>query len=199
MTDDRELEVARRRIEQLEAALMRRTELLEQKQAELANIKASRAYKLVALVQKGFHRFFPIHTRRRAFVRTCLRSAGSAVAWVFDARKARNGPPPEERHLSEASPPVEYRRWVNRFEPRPAAGRFQIGGQFASENRIVHERITLGRFLHEEIERVVRHQVGQQIDRDGERVRRLQEDETSGIVRVGVLLPVQEVRRRLDS
>ena len=48
----RELDVARRRIEQLEAALMRRTELLEQKQAELATVKASRAYRLVGTMQK---------------------------------------------------------------------------------------------------------------------------------------------------
>lgn len=116
----RELDVARRRIEQLEAALMRRTELLEQKQAELANVKASRAYRLVSAVQKGFNRLFPIHTRRRAFVRAGLRSAGSAAAWVLHARAARNGPPPEARHLSEAAPPDEYRRWVNRFEPKPA-------------------------------------------------------------------------------
>ncbi len=116
----RELDVARRRIEQLEAALMRRTELLEQKQAELANIKASRAYRLVGAVQKGVNRFFPIHTRRRAFVRTGLRSVGSAVAWVLHTRAARNGPPPEARHLSEAAPPDEYRRWVNRFEPKAA-------------------------------------------------------------------------------
>src|SRR5687767_5303322 len=109
----RELDVARRRIEQLEAALMRRTELLEQKQAELANIRASRAYRLVSVVQKGFNRLFPIHTRRRAFIRTGLRSAGSAVAWVLDARAARNGPPPEARHLTEATPPDEYLRWVN--------------------------------------------------------------------------------------
>ena len=116
----RELDVARRRIEQLEAALMRRTELLEQKQAELANIKASRAYRLVSKLQKGFNRLFPIHTRRRAFVRAGQRSAGSALAWVLDARTARNGPPPQDRYLSEATPADEYRRWVNRFEPKPA-------------------------------------------------------------------------------
>jgi len=115
-----ELDVARRRIEQLEAALMRRTELLEQKQAELANIKASRAFKLVSLVQKVMNRAFPIHTRRRAFLRAMMRSAGSATGWVLNARSAKNGPPPQERHLSEASPPAEYRRWVNRFEPKPA-------------------------------------------------------------------------------
>ena len=116
----RDLDVARRRIEQLEAALMRRTELLEQKQAELAAIRASRAYRLVSRVQKGFDRLFPIHTRRRAFVRSCLRSTGGAVGWVLNARAARNGPPPEARHLSEATPPDEYRRWINRCEPRPA-------------------------------------------------------------------------------
>src|SRR5688500_11081811 len=127
----RELDVARRRIEQLEAALMRRTELLEQKQAELANVKASRAYRLVSAFQKGFNRLFPIHTRRRAFVRSGLRSAGSAVAWVLDARAARHGPPPEARHLPEAAPPDEYRRWVSRFEPKSADLARQRGHAFA--------------------------------------------------------------------
>ena len=114
------LDDAQRRIEQLEAALMRRTELLEQKQAELANIKASKAYRLVSLVQKVFNRLFPIHTRRRAFVRACLRSVGSAVGWVLNTRRLRNGPPPEERYLLEGTPPDEYRRWINRFEPKAA-------------------------------------------------------------------------------
>ena len=132
----RELDVARRRIEQLEAALMRRTELLEQKQAELANVKASRAYKLVSTVQKAFNRFFPIHTRRRAFVRTCIRSAGRAVGWVLNARAARNGPPPQERHLSEATPPDEYRRWINRSEPRAAELARQRDHGFARSPRI---------------------------------------------------------------
>jgi GT2 family glycosyltransferase len=117
---DRELDRARRRIDQLEAALMRRTELLEQKQAELANIKASRAYRLVSGVQKGVNRFFPIHSRRRAMLRAGLNSVGNAVGWVLDARKARNGPPPEARHLTEAAPPDEYRRWINRHEPKAA-------------------------------------------------------------------------------
>ncbi|MFO0852558.1 MAG: glycosyltransferase family 2 protein [Gemmataceae bacterium] len=117
---DRELDRARRRIEQLEAALMRRTELLEQKQAELANIKASRAFRLVSGVQKGVNRLFPIHSRRRAFLRAGMKSVGNAVGWVLDARKARNGPPPEARHLTEAAPPDEYRRWINRHEPKAA-------------------------------------------------------------------------------
>jgi GT2 family glycosyltransferase len=131
-----DLDIARRRIEQLEAALMRRTELLEQKQAELANIKASRAYKLVSTFQKGFNRLFPIHTRRRAFVRAGVRSLGGAVAWVLDARRARNGPPPQDRHLSEATPPDEYRRWVNRFEPKPADLASQRGHRFPRSPKV---------------------------------------------------------------
>ena len=111
---------ARRRVTQLEAALMRRTELLEQKQAELANVKASRAYRLVSGVQKAFNRLFPIHTRRRAVVRNALRTGGRAAGWVLDARQAKNGPPPAARHLTEAAPPEEYRRWINRYEPKPA-------------------------------------------------------------------------------
>ena len=112
---------ARRRIEQLEAALMRRTELLEQKQAELANIKASKAYQLVSNAQKLFNRGFPIHTRRRAMVKGVVRSALGSVTWVFDRRRARNGPPAEERHLTEATPVGEYKRWVARHEPNAAA------------------------------------------------------------------------------
>ena len=115
-----DLAVAKRRIEQLEAALMRRTELLEQKQAELADVKASRAYKTVSLFQKGFNRFFPIHTRRRAFVRSVVKSVGGGVKWVLDARSVRNGPSPDQRWLSEAAPPDEYRRWINRHEPKAA-------------------------------------------------------------------------------
>ena len=116
----RELDIARRRIEQLEAALMRRTELLEQRQAELANIQASRAFKLVSGVQKVFNRAFPIHTRRRAYVRSLTKGAGSIVGWVLNRRRLRNGPPPHERYLSESTPPDEYRRWINRWEPKPA-------------------------------------------------------------------------------
>ncbi len=116
-----ELDVARRRIEQLEAALMRRTELLERKQAELANVRASRAYKLVNGMQKVFDRLLPIHTRRRAMVKTGLRNAGGVVRFAVDRRRAINGPPAEERHLTEATPVGEYRRWVKRHEPDAAA------------------------------------------------------------------------------
>ncbi len=118
--DPRELDALRRRLDQLEAALMRRTELLERKSAELADVKASRAYKLVAGGQKLVNRFLPIHTRRRAFARATLGSVGGAAGWVLNRRRQRNGPPPEERYLTECTPPAEYRRWIARYEPSAA-------------------------------------------------------------------------------
>ena len=115
-----ELAEARRRIAQLEAALMRRTELLERKQAELANVRASRAFKLVSLAHKAFERGFPVHSRRRAYLRFALKRAGGAAKLALSARSKRNGPPPEARHLSESTPPDEYRRWIARHEPKKA-------------------------------------------------------------------------------
>lgn len=115
-----ELDVARRRIEQLEAALMRRTELLEQKQAELAAVRGSKAYRAAHFAQKLIDRLMPLHTRRRAAVKAAAGRAGAVAAWVWNARKRPDGPPPHDRYLTEATPPDEYRRWIARFEPRPA-------------------------------------------------------------------------------
>ena len=131
-----DLDIARRRIEQLEAALMRRTELLERKTAELANVKASRVYKAANGFQKLFNKGFPIHTRRRAFARSSLRSIFGLARWAMQARQARNGPPPEERFLSESVPPDEYRRWINRWEPKPADLARQRHHRFARSPKI---------------------------------------------------------------
>lgn len=131
-----ELDVSQRRILQLEAALMRRTELLEQKQAEVANIKASRAYQFVHNIQKLFDRAFPIHSRRRAFVRYGVRSAGQIVGWVLNARQARNGPSPAARYLTEATPHDEYRRWIKRNEPKTADLTQQRQHKFARSPKI---------------------------------------------------------------
>jgi GT2 family glycosyltransferase len=117
---DKDLDIARRRIEQLEAALMRRTELLEQKQAELAAVKGSKAYRAAHLAQKLVDRLFPLHTRRRVAIKTLLRRCDAAAAWVWQVHKRHDGPPPEDRYLSECTPPDEYRRWIARFEPKPA-------------------------------------------------------------------------------
>jgi GT2 family glycosyltransferase len=121
MTDPyHELSVARRRIEQLEAALVRRTELLEQRTAELANVKAGKVFQFAHGVQKLVNRFFPIHTRRRAVLRNTSKKLFGAIGWVLGRRAARNGPPPEQRYLSEAAPPDEYRRWIAKHEPTAA-------------------------------------------------------------------------------
>ena len=112
-----ELAVAEKRIGQLEAALSRRTELLEQRTAALANIQAGQAFQFAGAVQKLTARFFPLHTRRRAMLRSSLKMVTRAVGWALGKRAARNGPPPAQRHLSESTPPDEYLRWIARHEP----------------------------------------------------------------------------------
>lgn len=110
-----ELDLARRRIEQLEAALMRRTEILEQRQSELQAIRNSKAYKLAHLVQKVADRLLPLHSKRRASAKALARRLGRLLD-----RRSKSGPPPEERHLAECTPPDEYRRWIKAFEPTAA-------------------------------------------------------------------------------
>jgi O-antigen biosynthesis protein len=107
-----ERDIAQRRIEQLEAALVRRTELLEQRQAELHAIKASKAYRLASLAQKVLDRLFPLHTRRR----TALKSVAKRMTSLVRPRPTA-GPRPEERHREESTPFEEYQRWIGAFEP----------------------------------------------------------------------------------
>ena len=70
-----EVDSARRRIVQLETALMRRSELLEEKQAELDGIKKSDAWHVAWLMYRIQDRLLPMHTRRRRWFRTVLRMA----------------------------------------------------------------------------------------------------------------------------
>ncbi len=111
---------ARRRIDQLEAALMRRTELLEQKQAELADIKAGKTFKAAHFVNRIIDRAFPLHSRRRGVFKRTVRSVFSLPTVLWNRRKEANGPPMEERFLSECTPPDEYRRWQKKWEPTGA-------------------------------------------------------------------------------
>src|SRR4051794_15873046 len=107
------LDDARRRIDQLEAALSRRTELLERKQSELLGIKASKAYRAASLVEKVVDRVMPLHTKRRSLAKSVVRQLLTPLRW----RRARNGPPTSERFDSETTPPAEYARWIARHEP----------------------------------------------------------------------------------
>ena len=115
-----DLALAHKRIEQLESALSRRTELLEQRTAAMANIQAGKAFQFANTVQKLMTRFFPLHTRRRSMLRSSLRMVTGAAGWAMGKRAARNGPPPEQRHLTESTPQNEYRRWIARHEPNAA-------------------------------------------------------------------------------
>ncbi len=131
-----DLAVARRRIEQLEAAIMRRTELLEQKQAELAAIKGSKAFRAASFANKLLDRLFPLHTRRRTVLKSVTRRVTRLPAKLWSRRKAKDGPPPDERYLSECTPPDEYRRWIARHEPDTAALQRQRSHRFARSPKI---------------------------------------------------------------
>ena len=131
-----DLAVARRRIEQLETALMRRTELLEQKQSELAAVRSSKAYRAAALVNKLVDRLFPLHTRRRTIVKLAVRRISSVPAKLWRRRKAKDGPPPDERYLSECTPPDEYRRWIRKYEPTAAELARQREHRFARSPKV---------------------------------------------------------------
>jgi GT2 family glycosyltransferase len=115
----RELEAARRRIEQLETALMRRTEILEQKQAAITAIQDSGAWRAVRVYYKLRDRLLPQHSRRRAAFKALLRTGGRAAKWVTgrSAASLADGVPVR---VTEATPADEYRRWVRKFEPTRA-------------------------------------------------------------------------------
>ena len=87
-----DLALAHKRIEQLESALSRRTELLEQRTAAMANIQAGKAFQFANTVQKLMTRFFPLHTRRRSMLRSSLKMVTGAAGWAMGKRAARNGP-----------------------------------------------------------------------------------------------------------
>src|SRR5262245_19612841 len=67
---------AARRIAQLETALLRRNDILEQKQAALDDILNSGAWKAARLFYKVREKLLPLHSRRRRTVRTLTRSVG---------------------------------------------------------------------------------------------------------------------------
>src|SRR5262245_8107271 len=110
-----DLTAARRRIDQLEAALMRRTELLEQRQAELADVRAGRVFRAAHLVDRALERLFPLYSRRRTVFKRAVKVVFSLPALAWNRRKESNGPPPEARFFTECTPPDEYRRWRKKW------------------------------------------------------------------------------------
>jgi O-antigen biosynthesis protein len=113
---------AARRIAQLETALMRRGELLEQKQAELDAVKSSAAWTAVRWYYKVRERLLPLHSQRRRYARTVVRAAARGVR---AATKSATG-----RDLARATDDadrdhvaldlIQYARWIRTHEPKPA-------------------------------------------------------------------------------
>ncbi len=120
-----ELVLARRRIDQLEAALARRTELLERRTVELAEVQAGKAYQFAHFMHKVANRLAPLHTRRRRWLRAVAKQGIGVGKWLLRRRAARNGPTPEQRHMITATPPEEYKRWIAAHEPTAA----ELGAQ----------------------------------------------------------------------
>ena len=86
------------------------------------------------------------------------------------------------------------------LQSRPdRAGRPQVWLEVERELRFVDERERLRRFLDEEVERVDHGQVGDEVDRDVEHLRRLREHEPGHEVAERILLPVDEVLARRDA
>ena len=72
------------------------------------------------------------------------------------------------------------------------------GAELALVRRLVSEREVLRVRLQEEVERIQHRHLGDQIHLDAQLARRLREHEAREIVRLRILLPVDEVLGRLD-
>ncbi len=108
---------AARRIEQLEQALSRRTELLAQKQAELAAIQSSKAFRAARVSQKILDRLFPLHSKRRIMLKSVVRRLTNLL---LARRNASKGLPTDQRYYEECTPFEEYQRFIAAMEPSAA-------------------------------------------------------------------------------
>jgi GT2 family glycosyltransferase len=124
---------AARRIAQLETALMRRSELLEQKQAQLDALQRSGAWKAVRWYYKVRERFLPLHSRRRRAVRTAMRTAGRGLAALTRSLTGRDLADPDAACEGDrvALDNVQYARWIRSNEPTAAELQKQRATAFA--------------------------------------------------------------------
>ncbi len=128
-------ESARRRIAQLETALMRRSEILEEKQAELDTIHRSDAWRIAWTIFRVRDRLMPFHTRRRRWFRTAMRTAHRGARLVYHTLTGRRpGLKPVETPASPSDGAldlVQYARWIQKHEPTEAALQQQRATTFA--------------------------------------------------------------------
>ena len=112
---DWDADSAARRIAQLETALMRRNEVLDEKQAQLDSILNSGAWKAARLMYKVREKLLPLHSRRRRWVRAAVRALGRAVhRWTG---KDLSQPDADAGGTSVALDSLQYSRWIARHEP----------------------------------------------------------------------------------
>lgn len=146
---------AARRITQLETALLRRNEVLEQRQAALDNILNSATWKFARLVYKFREKLLPLHSRRRRAVRTFARAAGRLVHRLTGKDIANPDSDTSSNRL--ALDTLQYRQWIARHEPRQAELARQRKTQFARRpliSIVVPVYNTPRRFLKEMIQSV---------------------------------------------
>src|SRR5262245_55097583 len=111
-------ESAARRIKQLETALLRRNEVLDQKQAALDDILNSGVWKAARLFCKVREKLLPLHSRRRRTVRTLTRAAGRLFHRLTG--KDLSNPDADAGGNRLALDGIQYRHWMARHEPKPA-------------------------------------------------------------------------------
>src|SRR4051812_11736814 len=113
---------AARRIAQLETALMRRSELLEQKQAQLEALQSSGAWQAVRWYYKLRERLLPLHSRRRRIVRTLMGSIARNVRAVTRRLTGRDLAHPDAGGEGDrvALDMLQYARWIKVHEPTAA-------------------------------------------------------------------------------
>ncbi len=130
-----ETESGRRRIVQLETALMRRSELLEEKQAELDAIKKSDAWHVAWLMYRIQDRFLPMHTRRRRWFRTVLRMVMRGAKKTYRRMTGREADTLIGQETAGAPEIaldlIQYARWIQKHEPSAAALQQQRATIFA--------------------------------------------------------------------
>jgi GT2 family glycosyltransferase len=121
-------ESAARRIAQLETALLRRNEVLEQKQAALDDIYNSSAWRTARLIHKFREKLLPLQSRRRRAVRTLTRAAGRLVNRLTGKDIANPDADTGSNRL--ALDMLQYRRWIDCHEPKRAELDKQRTSQF---------------------------------------------------------------------
>lgn len=109
---------ADRRIAQLEMALCRRNEQLEELTAAIAATQESHAYRLAKVIAKVGNKLLPLHSRRRRAARTLIRSAVRGIH-RFSGRDLAAVAAGSEG-TAVALDLLQYRRWIQRHEPSSA-------------------------------------------------------------------------------